>query len=105
MAALPTDQLYVSQGSKPTVSAAEVAALAPGSSPATPSTAGVVKQAAAVAGLTDSTGGTVSTTLAAITAGASYAEADMVAAKNGLASLNAQINNVTAALIAAGIMV
>ena len=44
--------------------------------------------------LTDSSGGTPSTTLAAITAGASYAQADMVAAKNAIASLNAQINNV-----------
>lgn len=41
--------------------------------------------------LTDSTGGTVSTTLAAITAGASYAQADMVAVKNAIASLAAQI--------------
>jgi hypothetical protein len=46
--------------------------------------------------LTDSTGGTVSTTLAAITAGSSYAQADMVAAKNAIASINAQITNAVA---------
>lgn len=48
----------------------------------------------AVTQITDSTGGTASTTVAAITAGASYAQADMVAVKNGLASIIAQLNAV-----------
>jgi hypothetical protein len=52
-------------------------------------------QAAAAAqtqdSLTDSTGGTASTTLAAITAGAAYAQADMTAIKNAIASLAAQL--------------
>lgn len=43
------------------------------------------------ASLTDSTGGTASTTLAAITAGAAYAQADMTAVKNALASIAAQL--------------
>lgn len=51
-----------------------------------------------VAPLTDSTGGTVGSPLAAITAGASYAQADMVAVKNAIATLNAQINSVYAVL-------
>ena len=42
--------------------------------------------------LTNNTGGTVSTTLAAITAGASYTQADMTAVKNALASLADQVN-------------
>lgn len=42
--------------------------------------------------LTDNTGGTVSTTLAAIAATATYAQADMVAAKNAIASLAAIVN-------------
>jgi hypothetical protein len=42
--------------------------------------------------LTDSTGGTVSTTLAAITAGTSYSQTDMQRVKNALASLCSQIN-------------
>jgi hypothetical protein len=68
--------------------------------------------------LTDNTGGTVSTTLAAITAGASYAQADMVAAKNAIASLKAELTlaradvaalivqntALQAALVAAGII-
>ena len=41
--------------------------------------------------LTNSTGGTVSTTLAAITAGAAYTQADMSAVKNALASLASQL--------------
>ena len=44
------------------------------------------------AALTNNTGGTVSTTLAAITAGASYAQADMTAVKNALASIADQLN-------------
>lgn len=53
--------------------------------------------------LTDNTGGTASGTLAAITAGASYAQADMVAAKNALASLAANVNAITTALKGVGI--
>lgn len=41
--------------------------------------------------LTDSTGGTPSTTLAAIAAGAGYTQADMVAVKNAIASLKAEL--------------
>lgn len=44
--------------------------------------------------LTDSTGGTASSTLAAITAGSSYAQADMVAVKNALASIAAQLSDI-----------
>lgn len=47
--------------------------------------------------ITDSTGGTASTTFAAITAGASYAQADMVAVKNALAQI-AKIFNAQNAL-------
>src|ERR1700733_8059020 len=49
-------------------------------------------QAGPTSALTDSTGGTPSGTLAAITAGGSYAQADMTAVKNALASLAAQYN-------------
>ena len=42
--------------------------------------------------ITDDTGGTPSTTFAAITAGAGYAQADMVAVKNALSSIAAQFN-------------
>lgn len=48
--------------------------------------------------LTDSTGGTASNTLAAITAGASYAQADLTAIKNALASLAAKIALIQTAL-------
>lgn len=54
---------------------------------------------AAVKSITDNTGGTVGVTHAGITAGASYAQADMVAVKNAIASLTA-ITNALAALIA-----
>lgn len=46
--------------------------------------------------LTDSTGGTASTTLAAITAGAAYAQADMTAVKNAIATLKAELTKVKA---------
>lgn len=42
--------------------------------------------------ITDSTGGTASTTFAAITAGSSYAQADMVAVKNALAEIAKVLN-------------
>lgn len=70
---------------------------------ATAGAAGAVKKAAATPALTDNSGGTVSSTLAAITAGSTYAQADMVAAKNAIASLNAQINSLVSHLQAAGI--
>ena len=54
--------------------------------------------------LTDSTGGTASNTLAAITAGASYAQADATATKNGLASLAAKVNALLTACKTAGIL-
>lgn len=48
--------------------------------------------AAQITKITDSSGGTASATVAAIAAGASYAQADMVAAKNAIASLTAKVN-------------
>jgi len=42
--------------------------------------------------ITDSTGGTASTTFAAITAGATYAQADMVAVKNALSQIALSLN-------------
>ena len=74
------------------------------SNPATTTVPGTVLEAADVAALTDSTGGTPAATLAAITAGASYAQADMVAAKNAIASLNASISAILTAIKAAGQM-
>lgn len=53
--------------------------------------------------LTDSTGGTPATTLAAITAGAGYAQADMVAVKNAISQLAVSHAAIKAALTAAGI--
>lgn len=44
--------------------------------------------------ITDSTGGTAANTIAAITAGANYAQADMTAVKNGLASVSAKVNTI-----------
>ena len=43
---------------------------------------------------TDNSGGTASNTLAAVTAGASYAQADIVALKNAVASLAAKLNTI-----------
>lgn len=57
-----------------------------------------------VGALTDNTGGVVSNTLAAITAGAAYAQADMVAVKNALASLSAKVDAIRAAMVAANQM-
>lgn len=56
------------------------------------------------AGITDSTGGTASTTLGAITAGAAYAQADMVAVKNALASIARLQDAMRTALVTTGIM-
>ena len=47
---------------------------------------------------TDSSGGAASSTIAAITAGASYAQADLTALKNAAASFAAQINLIQTAL-------
>jgi len=55
-------------------------------------------RAAAIAALTDSSGGTPSSTLAAISASPTQAEV-----RNSIASLNAQINLLRTALIDAGI--
>lgn len=44
--------------------------------------------------ITDSTGGTASNTIAAITAGATYAQADLTAVKDGLASVSAKVNTI-----------
>jgi hypothetical protein len=44
--------------------------------------------------ITDSTGGTAANTIAAITAGATYAQADLTAVKNGLASVSAKVNTI-----------
>lgn len=61
-------------------------------------------QAAAIAQTTDSTGGTAGDTIAAITAGGSYAQADLTAIKNGLASLTAKLNALQTACKGAGII-
>jgi hypothetical protein len=42
----------------------------------------------------DSTGGSATNTIAAITAGATYAQADLTAVKNGLASVTAKVNTI-----------
>jgi hypothetical protein len=55
-------------------------------------TADKTHAARTAAALTNNTGGTISTTLAAITAGTTYAQADLTAIKNALASLADQIN-------------
>jgi len=49
-----------------------------------------VATAGAITPLTDSSGGSASGTIAAIAAGGSYAQADLVAIKNALASIVAQ---------------
>ena len=100
-------KLYASQnnGGKASASIQDIGnLLGSTAAPATTSTLGVVKQATDVTALTDSTGGTATSTLAAITAGAAYAQADAVATKNALASLAANNNAILAALKAAGIM-
>jgi hypothetical protein len=45
---------------------------------------------------TDSSGGTASHTIAAIAAGVGYTQGDMLAVKNGLASVSAKLNTVLA---------
>jgi hypothetical protein len=63
-----------------------------------------VAQQADMVAITDNTGGGVSTTFAAITAGAGYTQADMTAVKNALASTAAQLNKVRTALRNLGLM-
>jgi hypothetical protein len=53
--------------------------------------------------LTDDTGGTPSQTLAAVTAGAGYSQADAVAMKNAISSLAASLNAVIQSLENLGI--
>jgi hypothetical protein len=53
--------------------------------------------------ITDSTGGTASATFAAIAAGASYAQADIVAIKNALAQIAVSLNENRASLVALGL--
>jgi hypothetical protein len=55
-------------------------------------------RSAAVTHLTDNSGGTASSTIAAIAAGAGYTQADMVAVKNALATLAAKQNLILSAL-------
>ena len=50
--------------------------------------------------LVDSTGGTASTTFAAITAGATYAQADMVAVKNALSETVVALNKAQVDIVA-----
>jgi hypothetical protein len=65
----------------------------------------IVQRAASAQGaITDSTGGTATLTLAAITAGASYAQADATAIKNALASLAAAHNELRTVLVNLGLM-
>jgi hypothetical protein len=59
-----------------------------------------VAQPAQVTTLVDSTGGTPSGALAAVTAGVTYAQADIVALKNAVASLSAKVNALSTALSA-----
>ena len=64
---------------------------------------GTQSSLAATCSITDSTGGTPSTTFAAITAGGSYAQADMVAVKNALSQVAAALNAILAALQGVGV--
>jgi hypothetical protein len=52
--------------------------------------------------LTDDTGGTPATTLAAIAAGSGYSQADAVAIKNAISQLAASVNAIISAMINAG---
>ena len=61
-------------------------------------------QAADPGAITDSTSGAASATFAAITAGATYAQADIVAIKNALAETAAKLNALRAALQGVGIL-
>lgn len=61
-------------------------------------------KSADVVSLTDSSGGTVSNTIAAIAAGASYTQADAVAIRNAIASHSSTINAILTALKTAGLM-
>jgi len=54
--------------------------------------------------ITDSTGGTKNDTFAAITAGVAYAQADLTAIKNALATIAAKYNNLRTTLVANGMI-
>ena len=69
---------------------------------ATPTKSGSVKQIPSQAAITDNTGGAASTTFAAIAAGASYTQADMVAVKNALAQIVVSLNALRTAMKNAG---
>jgi hypothetical protein len=58
----------------------------------------------AQAAITNSTGGTASTTLSSITAGASYSQSDMTNVKNAIASLWNQLNAIRTALVNIGLI-
>jgi hypothetical protein len=53
--------------------------------------------------IVDNTGGTASTTFAAIAAGPAYAQADMVAVKNALAQIALELNGIGSVLKNAGL--
>lgn len=61
-------------------------------------------KAADIGAITDSTGGTKSTTFAAIAAGSSYAQADIVAIKNAIAQIAFDLNALRTALRNLGMM-
>jgi hypothetical protein len=61
-------------------------------------------QAADPGAITDNTGGAASATFAAITAGSSYAQADITAIKNALSEVALMLNAIRTALINAGIV-
>jgi hypothetical protein len=63
----------------------------------------VQRSGAALAAITDSTGGTGAATFAAITAGGAYAQADIVAIKNALAFIAAELNEIRSTLVAYGL--
>lgn len=54
--------------------------------------------------ITDSSGGTPSNTIAAITAGAAYAQADLIALKNAVASLATKFNQLRSDLVTLGLI-
>ena len=56
------------------------------------------------AALTDNTGGVAGATLAAITAGANYAQSDMNTVKNSISSLAQNINVIRGVLVTLGLM-
>ena len=100
VAAQTAGKVYVSNGAGS--GTWTTAATTPGN--ATTSVRGVVLQIATDTDMTDSTGGTPSATLASIAAGAGYTQADMVAVKNAIASLAAEIVDLKAKMRTAGVL-